>query len=335
MLFAAGALVPVLLVVIAWKTAQALLLLFAGYLLALFLRAPTDLMARRTRLSHVPAFTLVLVGLLGLAVGTGFWLAPRLAEQVQELSQQLPEAFRNLIGQVDDQWWFQRAGDRIGPVGGEGGVSWMQRALGIFSTAAGAVTGVLIVLWAGIYFAATPKRYTEGLLQLVPPERRGHVADVLGRTDSKLRQWMVGKVLAMAIVGVLSWVGLAALGIPLAFTLAVIAALLTFIPNFGPIASTIPPALLALAQSPIKALWVVLLFLAIQGVESYLLTPMIQEEAIEMPPGLLLASQIVFALLFGFMGVVVATPLMAALLVLVRGFYVEDVLEASAAPGRE
>lgn len=332
LLFAAGALVPVLLVAVAWKTAQALLLLFAGYLVSLFLRHPTDLLARRTRLSHLPAFALVLLGLVVLAVGAGFWLAPRLAEQFQELSRQLPEAFRQLMERVDDRRWFQWADDRLGPMGGEGGVSWLQRALGIFSTVAGAVTGVLIVLWASIYFAATPGRYAEGFLQLVPPGRRDHVGDVLGRTDSKLRQWMVGKASAMAIVGVLTWIGLAVLGIPLAFTLALIAALLTFVPNFGPIASTVPPALLALAQSPIKALWVVLLFLGIQAVESYLITPMIQEEAIEMPPGLLLASQIVFALLFGFMGVVVATPLMAALLVLIRGFYVEDVLESQAAP---
>ena len=331
LLFAAGALVPVLLVAVAWETAQALLLLFAGYLAALFLRAPTDLLVRRSRLSHTPAFALVLLALVAVAVAGGFWLAPRLSDQFQELARQLPRAFDQLLERLEGSRWLHWADARIGRVGGGDGVAWLQRALGIFSTVAGALTGVLIVLWSGIYFAATPGRYARGLLQLVPHHRRDRVAEVLGAADSKLRQWMVGKVAAMAIIGVLTWIGLSVLGIPLAFTLALIAALLTFVPNFGPIASTIPPALLALAQEPIKAVWVVLLFLGIQAVESYLITPMIQEEAIEMPPGLLLASQIVFALLFGFMGVVVATPLMAALLVLVRGFYVEDVLERRAA----
>lgn len=330
LLFTAGALVPVLLVVVAWETAQALLLLFAGYLTALFLRAPTDLLVRRTRLSYTPAFAVVLLAVLAVAVGAGFWLAPRLNEQFQELARQLPRAVDQLLEGLEGNRWLQWADARIGQVGGGDAVPWLQRALGIFSTVAGAVTGVLIVLWSGVYFAATPGRYARGLLQLVPHHRRGRVADVLGATDSKLRQWMVGKVAAMAIIGVLTWIGLSVLGIPLAFTLALIAALLTFIPNFGPIASTIPPALLALTQSPIKAVWVILLFVGIQAVESYLITPMIQEEAIQMPPGVLLASQIVFALLFGFMGVVVATPLMAALLVLVHGFYVEDVLDRRA-----
>lgn len=330
LLAATGALVPVLLVLLFWKAAVGFLLVFTGYLAAVFLRAPTRLLSRRTGLSHRAAFGIVMLLLVGLAVALGFWAAPRVADQVDQLSRQLPRAVEDLTGQLDRYDWTSRlmAGLQARSQAGDG--AWLRGALGIFSSVAGAVTGFLVVLFAGIYLAFDPDLYEGGLLALVPPRRRARVAEVLAETDATLRRWMVGKIASMAVIGVLTWIGLSALGIPLAFTLSLLAALLTFIPNFGPIASTVPPALLALAQSPIRALWVILLFLGIQAVESYLVTPMIQKQAIAMPPALILASQVILALLFGFLGILVATPLAAALIVIVRRLYVDDVLEARA-----
>lgn len=326
LLAAAGVLVPVLLVLLFWKAAQGVLLIFAGYLVGVFLRAPTRLLRRRTGLSHRAAFGIVLLVLAGLATALGVWAAPRVAEQADELSRQIPRAVEQLTGQLERYEWSRWLQSRFqaGPQGTDG--TWLRGALGVFSSVVGAVTGFVIVLWAGIYFAFDPRLYERGLIVLVPLRRRTRVAEVLDEADETLRYWMVGMLASMAMVGVLTWIGLAALGIPLAFILALLAAVLTFIPNFGPIASTIPPALLALAQEPIKALWVVLLFLGIQAVESYLFTPMIQKKAIEMPPAVILTAQVVLTLLFGFMGLLVAVPLAAAAIVLVRRLYVEDVL---------
>ena len=173
--------------------------------------------------------------------------------------------------------------------------------------------------------AAKLRRATERAEAGRPYAQR--LSDVMSDTHETLRHWMMGKVIAMIIVGLLTWGGLLALGIPLAGTLALLAAILTFIPNFGPVVSAAPPVLLALAENPQKALWVVLLFVGIQIVESYFITPFIQKKAIEMPPAVILISQVILSILFGFLGLLVAMPLTAALVVVVRELYVEDVLE--------
>lgn len=329
LLFATGALVPILAVLLVWKAANGVLLLFAGYLVAVFLRALTRFVKNHSPLSHRWAFAVVMLVLVALAVGVGWWMAPRVNEQVQQLSEELPAAVEQATEQLQDyEWvrWFER---RMEEGDGEQGaaVSWLRRALGVFATTVGAITGFLILLWTGIYIAFDPHLYERGAVGLVPQRHRERVSQVFTEMDETLAYWMLGKVAAMLIIGILTWIGLSALGIPLAFTLSLLAALLTFIPNFGPIASTIPPALLALAQAPIKALWVVLLFLGIQFVESYLVTPLIQRRAIAMPPALIVLAQVVLSLLFGFLGLLVATPLAAALIVLVKRLYVEDVLE--------
>ncbi len=327
LLATAGALVPILLAVLFVEAAQPFLLIFAGFLAGVFLRLPTAWLRDHTRLPHRAAFGIVLLTLIGIAALVGVLVAPQVANQVEQLGEELPRAAESLVDQLEDveglRWLQQRLQAQMER---SGDASWLRRALGVFSTAVGALTGLLIVIWAGIYFALHPALYKRGLLALVPKRRQERVSEVLTETDHTLGQWMLGKLVAMAVVGVLTWIGLTALGIPLAFVLSLIAAILTFIPNFGPIASTLPPALLALAQSPMKALWVVLLFLAIQAVESYLITPYIQKQAIAMPPALILISQVILASLFGFLGLLVATPLAAALIVLVRGLYVEDAL---------
>lgn len=128
----------------------------------------------------------------------------------------------------------------------------------------------------------------------------------------------------MAVVGILTWLGLVLLQVPLAMTLAILAALLSFVPNVGPILSAIPAALVGLAQSPTTALYVVGLYVAVQTIESYLITPLIQREAVLLAPALVLTMQLAFGLLFGFLGLLVATPLTVILVVLVKMLYLED-----------
>jgi predicted PurR-regulated permease PerM len=105
------------------------------------------------------------------------------------------------------------------------------------------------------------------------------------------------------------------------------AAILTFVPNFGPILSVVPPALLALADEPRRAAYVIVLYLAIQTVESYAITPLIQRRTVSMPPALTIAAQVVLGILTGPIGVAVATPLTAAAMTAIRIAYVEDALE--------
>lgn len=130
----------------------------------------------------------------------------------------------------------------------------------------------------------------------------------------------------MIVIGVLTAIGLWLLGVPMAVTLALIAALLTFIPNIGPILAVVPAALLALLQSPMQVVYVCLLYFGIQTFESYLLTPLVQRRTVSLPPALTIFAQVLAAVLLGGLALSLATPMAAALVVLVRMLYLEDVL---------
>ena len=130
----------------------------------------------------------------------------------------------------------------------------------------------------------------------------------------------------MLFIGVLTWVGLSIIGVPLALTLGLIAGLLSFIPNFGPILSAVPAILLAFIDSPTSALYVLALFVGVQLIESNLVTPMIERQTVELPPVLTIVSQLALAVLFGAVGLILATPILAVVMVLVQTLYIQDVL---------
>jgi predicted PurR-regulated permease PerM len=205
--------------------------------------------------------------------------------------------------------------------------TWSQ-AGGFLSSTLGVVAGFLTFLFIGLFVAFDPRLYRQWLLQLVPPERRARAEEVVDAVGNALRMWMAGKLLAMFVVGVSTWGGLALIDVPLGLTLALIAALLTFIPNFGPVLSAFPAVLLALIDSPTKALYVVALYVGVQTVESYLLTPLVQKRTVSLPPALGLVGQVVLGAVGGTLGLLVATPLTVAGLVLVRELYVRDVLNS-------
>lgn len=202
----------------------------------------------------------------------------------------------------------------------------LAKATGVVSNTLGALANVLIVLVFGIYLAADPEVYLGGLARLFPKGRRARVREVLLAVGSTLRWWLIGKFLSMVVIGVLTAIGLWLLGVPMAVTLALIAALLTFIPNIGPILAVVPAALLALLQSPMQVVYVCLLYFGIQTFESYLLTPLVQRRTVSLPPGLTIFAQVLAAVLLGGLALALATPMAAALVVLVRMLYLEDVL---------
>jgi predicted PurR-regulated permease PerM len=152
------------------------------------------------------------------------------------------------------------------------------------------------------------------------------VRQALLEAAGAMRAWLLTKLLLMVVIGVAVAIGLTLLKVPGAFVLGLVAALLTFIPNFGPFLAAAPAVLLGLAQGPQTALYVVLLYLGVQVVESYVLEPVLAKKVVDLPPALTLTMQIVMGVLLGAVGLAVATPLTAAGVVLIRRLYVEDVL---------
>ncbi len=308
--------------------AQMLLVLFAGVLLAVLL---DNLANRLTHLSHLPRpITLSVVIVLLLLVGTlfGWFIGPRIADQMSGLIERIPEALTNVQDELratalgrqvlrilaDPQEFLQPGSELFGQV------------TGIFSTALGALTSVLITFFIGIYLAANPHSYMTNAAMIVPPAMRERAMQVLIAVGRALRWWLAGRLASMVIVGILTAIGFWIAGIPLALTLGLIAAVLSFVPLIGPTLAAIPMILVALAEDPTLVIWALLVYGIVQLLETYVITPVIQKEAVFIPPALLLSVEILMGVLFGIPGILLATPLAVIGIVLVQMLYIEDVL---------
>lgn len=305
-----------------------LLLAFAGALFSIFLRSLSDLFTKYTGLGENWSLAAIVL-LVVAAVAAGVWLLiPSITKQTDQLRQSLPRSVEQLQERVKrhewGRWVLEKTPERD---------ELIPRRRVLFSRITGVVSGtveaigmVVVIFFTGLYLAAQPRLYTEGIVKLVAIAKRSRAREVIERVGAALKWWLVGKLVAMLFVGVLSWLGLLLLGVDMALTLAVLAALLTFIPNFGPIIAAVPAVLIGLLDSPMTALWVVVLYVMVQTVESYLVTPVIQQQTVSLPPALTITTQLTMAVFVGGIGLALATPATVVMLVLVRSLYVQDVL---------
>jgi predicted PurR-regulated permease PerM len=194
------------------------------------------------------------------------------------------------------------------------------------SGTAAALTGLVLILFIALYIATDPGLYRRGALHLFPHRMRSRANEVLLEIGSTLQRWLIARLLAMVLVGGITTAILFALGIESALLLGLIAGLLEFIPLFGPILSAVPAIGVALADSPQKALYVALAFVVIQQIEGNLITPLLLKSRVDIPPALTIIGIAVMGVIFGFLGLLIAEPLIAALLVTVKMVYVEDVV---------
>ncbi len=307
---------------------DALLLLFACVLFAVLLYELSAILCRRFGWNRKLALVVVVLALL-LIIGLGGWaMAPQIAEQSTELAQQIPQSLQRVRQMVENQPLLARiAADLPDAKQLIGSMQQFVPNAGIFfGGVLGALGNVVIIVFVGIYFALSPRQYKQGIVKLVPQGKRERAVQVMDDIGDTLARWLVGKSLSMLIVGAATAGGLTLLGVPLGLILGIIAGLLDFIPYIGPIMAGVPAVLIALSISPDLALYTVLLFLGIQTVEGYVLQPLVEARAVEMPPALTIVMQLVFGTLFGFAGIALATPLTAMLMVLVDKLYVEDIL---------
>jgi predicted PurR-regulated permease PerM len=311
-----------------WIGADVFLVLFAGILLAIFLRSLSDWVCAHTALGRTGSLVVVVATLLAIMAGVGFLMAGPIAEQVDQLSVRIPEAIRKLKHDLDQYPWGKRLVEAADPAAlVPQARSLMGEARGIFSTTLAVITGFFLILFVGLYLGLNAELYLGGFLKLLPVDRRSRAREVLLEVGSTLRRWIIGQLLSMTMIGLLTGFGLYFLKVPLPVVLGILTGVLDFIPLVGPFIAGSATVLLAFLNSPILALYVLLLFIGLQFVESHLLIPIIQRQATRVPPVLTLLAMVLFGSLFGFLGVLLATPLLAALLVLVKRLYIEDVLE--------
>ncbi len=311
-----------------YNLAHVLLLVFAGILLAVFLGGLTDWVGRLTHLGHGWSLAIVLFVLLLVAAGGIWFLGSDVVGQVDQLIQQLPGSIEALEKNLDKSALGRTVLHQLNRLDTEmiTNKALISKATGIFSSTFGILMSFLVVSMTGLYLVVHPQLYRRGIVKLVPISMRPRAQEILHTLNIRLRWWLVGRITSMTIVGIMTAVGLWLLGIPIALTLGLIAALLTFVPFIGPIVSVIPAMLLGLMKSPMMAVWVLALYIGIQLIESNLLTPLVQQRAASLPPALTIMAQTLMGALLGILGIILATPLIACLLVLVHMLYVEDTL---------
>ncbi|WP_162055650.1 AI-2E family transporter [Pontibacter pamirensis] len=307
------------------------LLIFAAILMAVLFCGMTDWVEGKTHMKRGIALLLSVLFFFGVLVGAFWLLAPTVGEQVGQMRETLPESLERVQGWLEERTWGERLVEEI-PEDPEsvlperGNIA--SGLLGAFSSTLGFLADFFIVLITALFLASSPSLYTRGLSKLFPVRSRGRVLEVLGKCYAILRKWLVGMLLAMAAIGVSTAIGYSLIGLPLAFALAFIAFLFAFVPNIGPWIAGVPALLVALTEGGQMALYVLLIYGGIQIVESYVLAPLIFKRAGDLPPALLLFFQVLLGLLQGGLGLLLAAPILAVLLVVVKELYVEDVLEA-------
>lgn len=312
-----------------WMGRHVLLLAFAGLLLGLGLTTIT-LWARKVLPIPYPiVLGLVILLLLGLLTLGGWLLAAPLSQQFAQLSETIPKAFNSVKETVLASQWFLTVEDKLPDVAEllPGSGRTVSNITRFFSSGADAIAGMVVILFTGIFLAANPGLYKRGLLLLVPPHREGRALEIIDRLLCTLRYWLFGQIISMAVVGTTTAIGLYIIGIPLAGALGVVAGLLEFIPTIGPLLSAVPAILLAFTEGLDKVLIVVALFVGIQFFETNILMPIVQHHAVDLPPAVSLLTVVLLGTMFGFLGILVATPIAAAVLVLVQELYLRDTLK--------
>ncbi len=316
---------------IAWNAREVVLLAFAGLLVAVFLHAPAKFASRRARLPYGGALAAYVVLLFVLVTG-GIWLlGPSVSEQVVQLAERLPNSVEELLEAVGSvpvgAWLLDRLAGEAEAVSPGAGV--ISTVTGTATALGNVITKAIFVVFLGLFLASGPRRYRDGLMKLIPPGRRTRAAEAIAAAYRALRGWVLGQLASITFVGLVTWLGLSLIGVPLALVLGLIAGLAELIPIFGPLVGFSIAALVALSLSASHLLWVVVLFLAVQLFQGNLVAPLIQQRTVDLPPALTITAVFVAGAVFGPVGLLIATPLLAVLLALVKLLYVRDVLGES------
>lgn len=346
----------VALMLFAWYFAATLFLIFAGILLGVALNAMTNLLGRMVRLHHSLRLTIVCLVLAGLLSGLVFLGGTTIAEQAAALSGTIKSQLVGFKAFLDrngiDTSYFDLANPTNantsagasatpgaaparnlpspGALASSGGAIVSQTFKLLLGTVS-VVGNFFIVLFLGLTFAAQPSVYRDGLLYMAPAQHRARAAIIVDRIGETLERWLIAQMITMAAVFVVTWIGLAIIGIESSFILGFQAGLLAFIPTVGALIGGLIVVLASLASGWVAAASAFVLFLGVHAMESYILTPILQRQALDIPPATLFAFQILLGVVFGIWGISLALPLIAVVKVLIDHFKAENAAADTAA----
>ena len=354
-----GVVVFAALLLFTWYFAATLFLIFAGVLLGVALNAMTGMLGRLVRLPHALRLTIVCLVLAGLLSGVVFLGGTTIAQQAKVLSDTIKSQLVNVKGFLDrngiDTSYFDIGNPgpsttssspssapvtpgaaaahnlpSAGTLASSGGAI-VSQTLKLLLGTVSAVGNFFIVLFLGLTFAAQPSVYRKGLLFIVPARYRARATVIVDRIGETLERWLIAQIVTMAVVFLVTWIGLAMIGIQSSFILGIQSGLLTFIPTVGPLLAGLIVVLASLASGWVAAASAFALFLGVHALESYILTPILQRQALDIPPATLFAFQILLGVVFGIWGLALALPVMAIVKVMIDYFKAGEVPAEAAA----
>jgi len=297
------------------------LLLLAGSLISLYFHGFANLIQRLTKWNRGLSMTISIVFTLILIVGFFWFSGNRIQQQVSELQETLPSTIENFKQKIGQSSVGRQAIEKLSS---EDNQKKFEQVLNtFFSSTFGLLGDVYVVLVLGLFFTASPSTYKKGIVKLIQKKSKPEAERLLTNIANTLTKWLKGQLFAMLVVAVLTAIGLSILGMPMAFALALIAGVLNFIPNFGPLIAMIPAVLIGLTVDTTTAILVAALYIVVQIIESSFVTPQIQKKMINMPPALIIIAQLFMGVLTGGWGLVLATPFVAIIIVVVQQLYIE------------
>jgi predicted PurR-regulated permease PerM len=306
------------------------LVLLLTLLFSVIISGPVDYLERRGVRRGLGTLAVLggLVFILGITVTA---LVPLIEDQARELAETFPVLLENaqdLVARLqsslsletsfhfDPQNVLDSARNFF-----SGGT--LTTVANVGASVANVLSFAVVIVIATIYAVARPAPLINGFVALFPAGRRQRVREILAEMYGTVQRWFLGQLTSMTIIGVLSTVALSLIGIPFALLLGIFSGLVSFIPFVGPAISMIPPVLLALIGNPIDVLWVVLAYAGIQMIESYLIYPLVMSRAVSLHPAVVMFALLIMGTLFGFVGVLLAVPLVTALHVLLRELWIK------------
>ncbi|MDJ0531603.1 MAG: AI-2E family transporter [Xenococcaceae cyanobacterium MO_207.B15] len=325
-----------------WQIRQLLLLIFTAVVIATSLNALVQRLCQRG-FQRGYAVLLSIVLLVGVLTGFFLIIVPPFIAQFQELALLFPQGIEILrtwidllLNRLDSELIsylpdIEQLTEQLQPIINQ----LLEGGLNFFYGSFGVLLSLLLLLVLTLMLLADPIPYRKGFIRLFPAFYRQRVDQILVLCNEALQGWLGGILFNMCAIAILSFISLSALGIPLALAQAVLAGILTFIPNLGPILSVIPPMAIALIDHPFKSLLVLITYAIIQQLESNILTPLVMAQQVSLLPAITLLAQIFFATFFGFLGLFIALPLTVVGQIWFKEVVIKDILDNWEAPSEQ
>jgi predicted PurR-regulated permease PerM len=321
----------VIVVLIARVAFNVLLMILAATLIATYFHGLGNIIQRKTKWGRKAAMALSVGGTFAIVAALLWFMGTKIQHQVAQLSHSLPGTINAARGKLAETPVGQQVLTYLDDNSGKLFVTAQQ----FFSTSFGVLGNIYIILFLGIFFTVSPTVYKDGFMIIIPPEKKELWRCIMNRVNVSLKGWLKGTLLSMVLITIMLVIGLSIVNIPAVLVLALFAGMLKIIPNFGSMVAMIPGVLLALTVSTNTAIVVALIYMVSQTIVSNIVTPIIQNKIINLPPALTIISQVIMGTLSGALGIILSVPLLAIIIILADELYVKKINESQPKPEME